>query len=152
MSGDSSLPAGSNEFPATSWRFICLVQDRNHPEHRDASNRFVTLYWRPVFYFLRANRLPFHDAQDAAQEFLSRFLRPDALGRAVEGRGRFRSFLLGVLKHFQSDRGVRAPRPVVFERGFVRVSELLGEDERAFEPTTDETPDAVFDRTSGTPI
>ncbi|HKI35546.1 MAG TPA: hypothetical protein VKA46_27060, partial [Gemmataceae bacterium] len=52
-----------------------------------------------------------------------------------------------VLKHFLSDRGPqRAPRPVVFERGFVRVSELVGEEERAYEPAADETPDAVFDR------
>jgi len=147
MSHADTLPAGDGRFPTTSWRFIRVVQDRDHPEHRDAANRFVTLYWKPVFYFLRAHRLPFHDAQDATQEFLIRFLGPDALGRAVEGRGRFRSFLLGVLKHFLSDRGPqRAPRPVVFERGFVRVSELVGDEERAYEPAADETPDAVFDR------
>ncbi len=56
-------------------------------------------YWRPVYAFLRRQGRSPHDAQDLTQGFFERLLEQGSLGRAEPGRGRFRSFLLGALRH-----------------------------------------------------
>ena len=114
-------------FPTTAWARIQVVQDRGHPDHVPELNRFVALYWKPVFYFLRTRGLPFQEAQDATQDFFLRLQEQDVVARADPGRGRFRSFLLGVLKRVLADRGRRDRR----RRSGVSIESLIGDEERS---------------------
>jgi RNA polymerase sigma-70 factor (ECF subfamily) len=50
--------------------------------------------------FLRRQGIASHDAQDLTQGFFAHLIETRAYARAEETRGRFRSFLLGTLKHF----------------------------------------------------
>jgi RNA polymerase sigma-70 factor (ECF subfamily) len=129
-------------FPTTKWARIQAVQDRNHPEHGPELNRFVALYWKPVFYFLRTRGLPFHEAQDVTQDFFLRLQEQDVVARADPQRGRFRSFLLGVLKRVLADRGRRAGG----DRRSVSFDSLIGDEERSFEPAAGDDPEMVFER------
>ena len=58
------------------------------------------IYWRPVYVFLRRQGIAQHDAQDLTQAFFADLIESRAYARADPTKGRFRSFLLGTLKHF----------------------------------------------------
>ena len=61
---------------------------------------FCQIYWRPVYVFLRRQGIAQHDAQDLTQAFFADLIESRAYARADPTKGRFRSFLLGTLKHF----------------------------------------------------
>ena len=75
--------------------------------HR-ALEHLCTAYWYPLYAFVRRQGHSPHDAQDLTQEFFARLLARNFLGDADPAKGRFRSFLLGTLKHFLSDEWDRA--------------------------------------------
>jgi RNA polymerase sigma-70 factor (ECF subfamily) len=127
---------------------IRIVQDPKHPEHAPATNRLLLRYWKPVFRFLRRKGVSTHDAEDLVQEFFTDFLTTDAVERADPKRGRFRNFILAVLKHHVSDlcNPKRIRKQKAFERGFVSFSRLVEEEEQTFDPVADETPEDAFNR------
>ena len=57
-------------------------------------------YWFPLYAFVRRAGYSADDAQDLTQEFFVRLLSKNYLAGADRQRGRFRSFLLGAMKHF----------------------------------------------------
>ena len=65
-----------------------------------ALSELCQIYWRPVYVFLRRQSIPQHDAQDLTQGFFANLIESRAYTRADPMKGRFRSFLLGTLKHF----------------------------------------------------
>jgi RNA polymerase sigma-70 factor (ECF subfamily) len=65
-----------------------------------ALTELCQIYWRPVYVFLRRQGIPQHDAQDLAQGFFADLIESRAYTRADPTKGRFRSFLLGTVKHF----------------------------------------------------
>ena len=145
MSGDAPTTSDAAPFPATAWERIQVVQDPGHPDHVAMANWFITAYWKPVFHFIRAKGHRLQEAEDLTQEFFLRFVERDWIRPADPGRGRFRNFLLRIVGRFLADRGPkRAPRQQHFERQFVSVGSLLGEEERSFEPPADVTPEALF--------
>jgi RNA polymerase sigma factor (sigma-70 family) len=145
MSNHDSADAPAR-FPTTAWSRIRVVQDRKHPAHVPAVNGFIALYWKPVFYFLRAKGIPFHDAQDRTQEFFLRLMEQNVVSNADPQRGRFRSFLLGVLKRFLIDWGPRATAQIRHERQFVSIENLIGDEERTYEPAVGEDAETVFEQ------
>jgi DNA-directed RNA polymerase specialized sigma24 family protein len=56
-------------------------------------------YHRPVFVVLRARGFAEDEAEDLTQDFFLRLFESNAWKRADRGKGRFRSFLLGILTH-----------------------------------------------------
>ena len=59
------------------------------------------LYWRPVYKFVRTEgRSSIKDAKDLTQEFFGYLLEGDVLPKYDRTKGRFRSFLKGVLRNF----------------------------------------------------
>lgn len=142
--GASAHPA---QFPATAWSCIRIAQDGGHPECREALNRLISQYWKPVFYFLRARNVPLDRAEDLTQEFFLKVFERDWLQPADQTRGRFRDFLLKVLTRFVSDQGAaRAPRQQAFEQQLLSIEALVGEEERSFEPAAGVSAEAVFMR------
>jgi RNA polymerase sigma-70 factor (ECF subfamily) len=67
---------------------------------QSALSELCKIYWRPVYVFLRRQGVAQHDAQDITQAFFSDLIESRAYARADPMKGRFRSFLLGTLKHF----------------------------------------------------
>ena len=65
-----------------------------------ALEELLSAYWYPLYAFLRRSGHGEHDAQDLTQGFLAHLLERQRLEQADQERGRFRSFLLGSLKHF----------------------------------------------------
>jgi DNA-directed RNA polymerase specialized sigma24 family protein len=65
-----------------------------------ALSELCQIYWRPVYLFLRRQGIAQHHAEDLTQGFFADLIENRAYAKADEMKGRFRSFLLGTLKHF----------------------------------------------------
>src|SRR6516225_2238684 len=91
-----------SSFASTRWTVVRQAAD-SQTASRHALNALTELcqiYWRPVYVFLRRQGIPEHDAQDLTQGFFADLIESRAYARADPTKGRFRSFLLGTLKHF----------------------------------------------------
>ena len=68
-----------------------------------ALSELCQIYWRPLYAFLRKQGYRPEDAQDLTQGFFAHLIESRTYTHADREKGRFRSFLLGGLKHFISD-------------------------------------------------
>lgn len=134
------------QFPTTAWTVIDAVKrDGDEDGFSPETNWFIAAYWKPVFRFLRSQGIRSAEAEDLSQAFFLRMLEKSWIVRADSDRGRFRTFLLTVLKRFVADHSPqRAPRQDGFEAQMVSVSALVTDEERSFEPPTGLTPDKLF--------
>jgi RNA polymerase sigma-70 factor (ECF subfamily) len=69
----------------------------------NALSELCQIYWRPLYLFLRREGHGSDDAQDLTQGFFADLIETRSYARADREKGRFRSFLLGALKHFVAD-------------------------------------------------
>ena len=77
---------------------------------RVALSELCSAYYGPVLAFLRHTGTGPEEAEDVAHEFFASLLARDGLGGADRSRGKFRSYLLGALKHFVANRQREAAR------------------------------------------
>jgi DNA-directed RNA polymerase specialized sigma24 family protein len=91
-----------SSFTSTRWTIVRQAADSGTlSEHAlSALSELCQIYWRPVYVFLRRQGIPRHDAEDLTQSFFADLIENRAYARADPMKGRFRSFLLGTLKHF----------------------------------------------------
>ncbi|MBL9173270.1 MAG: sigma-70 family RNA polymerase sigma factor [Verrucomicrobiales bacterium] len=95
--------ASGDSFAATRWTLVLRARGDSEPA-RAALGELCGAYWNPVFRFLRAEGCDEDAARERAQEFFARILSGRGFDGATPERGRFRSFLLGALKHYLADR------------------------------------------------
>lgn len=135
-------------FPETSWSSILSCLDPNAPERRARLNDLLTLYWRPVYKFIRASwGKTVEDAKDLAQEFFVHILEDDLVARYRPLEGRFRCFLKGALKNFLAEAhrtGTRLKRGGGKVVVSLDVAEL--ETERFIADLKQQSPEELFDR------
>ncbi len=114
---------------------------------RKALEELCKAYWYPLYAFVRNRGYSSSDAQDLTQSFFARIIETGGLVSADPERGRFRSFLLGAMKHFLANEWHREQAQ---KRGggvtFVELDALDPEARYALEPTQSTDPDANFDR------
>jgi len=91
-------------------------------ESRAALSELCGNYYQPVLRFLRRDGRDEDNARELAHDFFQRVLAGRGFDGADPVRGRFRSYLLGALKHFLSDARERAQRQ---KRGGGMVPESL---------------------------
>lgn len=94
-------------FVTTHWTRV-LEARGDSPEAQAALSDLCAAYYAPVLAFLRRSGRDEDTARDMAQEFFARLIARRGLDTVVPGRGRFRSFLLGAVKHFLADQHDRA--------------------------------------------
>src|SRR6187455_1154986 len=89
-------------FTSTRWTMVLDAGESQTPpdEALRALSELCRIYWRPIFLFLRRQGSNPDDAQDLTQGFFEHLIESRAYARADPDKGRFRSFLLGSLKHF----------------------------------------------------
>jgi DNA-directed RNA polymerase specialized sigma24 family protein len=68
-----------------------------------ALSELCQIYWQPLYVFLRKKGYGREDAQDLTQGFFAHLIETRGYAHADREKGRFRSFLLGALKHFIAD-------------------------------------------------
>jgi RNA polymerase sigma-70 factor (ECF subfamily) len=116
-------------FVTTQWTRV-LEARGDSPEARAALSDLCAAYYAPVFAFVRHNTPDEDAARDRTQEFFARLLSRQSLGAVDPERGRFRSYLLGAVKHFLADMRERERR---LKRGG-------GQWHESIEPGTDTSP------------
>ncbi len=105
----SRLP---HNFAPTRWTQVLRARGET-AEAQTALGELCEAYWQPVFDFIRRWGRDEDAARDLTQEFFASLLARRGLDTVEPGRGRFRSFLLGAVKHFladQHDRSIAAKR------------------------------------------
>lgn len=111
--------AGVDSFAATHWTVVraaavgrvdnCAGDGDPGAAHlvgdaaREAFSKLCSLYWYPLYAFVRRSGHSRPDAQDLTQDFFVRLIESRLLNRADPQRGKFRSFLLAALKNFLRD-------------------------------------------------
>lgn len=138
---------GDAHFPTTHWSIILAAGSPESPRYREALEALCRDYWFPLYAFLRRRGYGPDEAQDYTQGFFAHMLEKQDLCRADPNRGRFRSFLLAMLKHFAADTREQAQAQ---KRGGGKnvVSLDLAEAEARYaaEPTHQLSPEKLFER------
>jgi RNA polymerase sigma-70 factor (ECF subfamily) len=100
-------------FRTTRWTLVRAAGGAPADERRAALETLCRSYWPPVYAFVRRRGATAVLAEDLTQTFFARLLEREDLRLAAPERGRFRSFLLGALRHFlanERDREEAAKR------------------------------------------
>lgn len=134
-------------FATTRWSIVVAADGSDSEQARGAIEFLCGAYWWPVYCEVRRRGHAPADAQDHTQEFFARVLRDHSFAGAQRERGRFRSFLLGALKHYLADAHDRASAqkrggglpPIAFDA-------MDAEQRLACEPAGGESPEMAFDR------
>src|SRR5436190_3491027 len=101
------LSRGARDFCSTHWSVVLSARGDSEAA-RKALEKLCQAYWYPLYAFVRRQGYTVHDAQDSTQEFFARLLAKGWLGGVERERGKFRSWLLGSMKHFLANEWDRA--------------------------------------------
>jgi RNA polymerase sigma factor (sigma-70 family) len=91
-------------FAPTRWTLVVAARGESAPA-RAALSDLCAAYYTPVVAFLRREGRSEDEARDLAHSFFAELLEGGRIDAADQTRGRFRSYLLGALKHYlQNER------------------------------------------------
>ena len=142
-------PSSPRGLTTTHWSLITAAQsdDQSQTIARQALEQLCRTYWYPLYVFARNRGYSQEDAQDLTQAFLVRFLETGGFASADKERGRFRSYLLGSLKHFLANDWRKGKTK---KRGgdvvILAWDSLDPESRYTHEPSTSESPELGFDQ------
>lgn len=146
MSLDSEQQRQSGRFLTTQWTLV-LASRGEGSEAKEALSELCAAYYSPVVKFLRCSGHQ-EGARELAHEFFATLLARGSFKHFEPGRARFRSYLLGAVKHFLADwsgreaalkRGAQHSH-VPFDEGTDTSPGIDPPDKNAL------TPEAEFDR------
>ena len=75
---------------------------------REALGQLCRAYWYPLYAFVRSRGHSAADAQDLTQAFFALIIETGGFAAVDPARGRFRSYLLGAMKHFLANEWHRS--------------------------------------------
>jgi RNA polymerase sigma factor (sigma-70 family) len=109
---ETSIGGAGRRFPSTSWAMLRNARDAESPDRTAALQRLASLYWKPVYCFIRrAWKKGNEDAKDLTQEFfLTAVLQGEFITRFAPERGSFRAFLKAAVTNFLRDAAKTAGR------------------------------------------
>jgi RNA polymerase sigma-70 factor (ECF subfamily) len=133
-------------FRTTRWTQVSRAK-ADSPEGRQALAELCSAYYEPVAAFLRCELRDAEAARDLAHDFFAHVLAGGTFTHAEPERGRFRSYLLGAVKHFLSHQREAARR---LKRGggvqSVSFNDTTAGEARSVPDAAVLSPDAAFDR------
>ena len=134
-------------FTTTHWSIVWTAKESDSPKAAEALEKLCRAYWKPLYTYIRREGYRTEEAQDLTQEFFRKLLEKNQLSHLKHQDGRFRCFLLTLLKNFLSDERDKAG---ALKRGgghtFISLDEFTAEDGHPSEPFDSLTPDQVFER------
>ncbi len=137
----------SLDLPTTRWSLVARAGDHALPGSDQALADLCESYWYPVYTYVRGKLRDPEAARDATQAFFATFLESDLVGRADPDRGRFRAFLLTLVKRFLINEWEKAAAQ---KRGGGKTILSFdfdnGETRFQFEPADTETPERIYER------
>jgi RNA polymerase sigma-70 factor (ECF subfamily) len=134
------------DFRTTRWTQVSRAK-ADSPEGRRALAELCHAYYEPVAAFLRCELRDGDAARELAHDFFANMLAGGAIAHAELERGRFRSYLLGAVKHFLShhrEAGRRLKRGGGVEN--ISLNDTDAGEARSVADAGVLSPDAAFDR------
>jgi RNA polymerase sigma-70 factor (ECF subfamily) len=143
MPGETSMGGSKRGFQATLWTVVLKAKEHS----QEALEELIRTYWKPVYIYIRRWGYPTEEAKDLSQGFFADLLERDFLKGVSREKGRFRTFLLTVLKRYLINESERK-RAQKRGGGKPLLSLDFTRAERDFTimPVTDETPERSFNR------
>jgi RNA polymerase sigma factor (sigma-70 family) len=145
--GHSHADSAGYWFATTHWSVVLAARDPETPQASQAMEKLCRTYWPPLYAYIRREGCGVAESHDLTQEFFARLLEKDYLSRLHHQRGKFRSFLLTILKNFLSEQRRKAGAQ---KRGggqvFISLDANTEEEGYLREPVDALTPDQVFER------
>ncbi len=149
MSGPSASDSSQDfapraKFEQTLWTQVFAAGKQDLPESQEAMAALYNAYSLPVYSFLRRSGNNRQKAKELANDFFGYLWQHNLVSRADPTRGRFRNYMIGVLKIFvlnQHKADKPDPRYV-----FVSIDAETAEGIYANELATNETPETLYDR------
>jgi RNA polymerase sigma-70 factor (ECF subfamily) len=145
--GARATPASLGAFAATHWSVVLAAAQSESPRAAAALETLCRTYWYPLYAFVRRQGHSRSDAEDLLQGFFARFVAKHYLEQVDQARGRFRSFLLGALKHYLANEWDKAQ---AVKRGgrveFVSLESAAAESRYGEEPATELTPERLYEQ------
>jgi RNA polymerase sigma factor (sigma-70 family) len=141
--------SGRRQFATTHWSLVGAAKydEVSQTRARAALEELCRAYWYPLYAFVRSRGHSAADAQDLTQAFFARIIETGGFASADRARGRFRSYLLGAMKHFLANEWHRAQTQ---KRGghvqFIEFDALDPEARYAGAAESSENPEHLFDR------
>jgi RNA polymerase sigma factor (sigma-70 family) len=134
-------------FQNTLWSKVFAAGKSNGNGSHDALEELCRVYRQPIYVFLRRWGRDREEAHDLTQGFFSYVLQRKLISKADPDRGRFRNFLVGVLKNYMANQ---QERQNAIKRGgqehVVSIDEETAEGLYAHEPANGLSPEKLFDR------
>jgi RNA polymerase sigma factor (sigma-70 family) len=141
------VPPRNATFATTHWSVVLAAQADDPACARAALEQLCTVYWYPLYAFLRRRGQQPPDAEDLVQGFIEHLLESGFFQAADPDKGRFRAYLLTSLKHFLADA---ADRAACLKRGSgkptLSLDAIAAERRYALEPADPCTPEQLFER------
>lgn len=139
---------GSNSFATTHWSLVLKAGQADPNVSAPALDQLCRTYRSPIYAFIRRYRNSRHeDAEDLTQAFFEHLFENATLKKATISKGKFRTFLLGVLEKFMANE---ADRKQAWKRGgrhkLVSLDEMTSEGLSFFEASDSLTPERLFTR------
>ncbi|HEY1052581.1 MAG TPA: sigma-70 family RNA polymerase sigma factor [Prosthecobacter sp.] len=134
-------------FKTTRWSLVLRAADLENDSSKRDLEHLCRACWHPIYAFVRRQGYSPEDAQDLAQGFFVHVLENKVFSHADPERGRFRSFLLGAVRHFVSNE-VRKKNAAKRGGGMHFVPLDVTESEERFERAIahPDTPEKMFER------
>jgi DNA-directed RNA polymerase specialized sigma24 family protein len=133
-------------FRTTRWTQVSRAK-ANSPEGRRALAELCDAYYEPVAAFLRCELRDADSARELTHDFFTDVLGGGAIAHAEQKRGRFRSYLLGAVKHFLAHHHEAARR---LKRGggweAISIHDPDAQGAHSLPDASVSSPDAAFDR------
>ncbi len=142
-------PSGQKDavrFATTHWSVVLEAQSES-PSAQEALEKLCRIYWRPIYSFVQRQGIGPEEAKDVTQGFFADLLEHRSLSAVRREKGRFRSFLLGALKHFLADERRRA---MAIKRGKgqrpIPLEELSADERIEMEAADPVTAEQIYER------
>ena len=142
------LPAPEQQwFATTHWSVVLNAADSVSPHSQKALENLCRSYWYPLYAYVRRRGYDSEAAKDLTQEFFAQLLSKRLLHAVDPTKGRFRSWLLAVMKHFLAHEWTKGQ---ALKRGggqaIFSLDEPEAEKRYQFEPVAGVDSERIFDR------
>jgi RNA polymerase sigma-70 factor (ECF subfamily) len=148
MKADTRIAETNHEagsLNTTRWSLILRAREAT-PAATRALNELCSIYWYPVYCYIRRRGYQPAAAEDLVQGFFVDLLERDLFGQANRDRGKFRGLLISRLKYFLADEHKHTGAQ---KRGghatFASLDIAHAEEMYARELIDERTPEALFD-------
>jgi RNA polymerase sigma-70 factor (ECF subfamily) len=134
-------------FATTRWSIVLAAARPDAEDGAEALDWLCRAYWPAVFQFVRRATADPEAARDLTQAFFARLLDKRWLNSADQAKGRFRTFLLTMVKRFLADQ---RDYETALKRGggtaLFSLEQFAEEEKHGFEPASGRSPEQEFDR------